>query len=108
MRMMMAKPNYTRRAFTALAAVAVLAMLLLVAARPALAQTTLETPYISSPANNSDSDDGNIHFGGYSNYDNLGSTFDLYEVFDDGQKKKVGTGTGDGGCALNDCDCESG
>src|SRR5215207_3688278 len=59
MRVMMAKSNYYTRAFMALAAVAVLAMLLLAAARPALAQT------IEVPANNSTDTDGDLYFEGY-------------------------------------------
>ena len=103
------KPNYTRRAFTALAAGAVLAMLLLAAAGPAFAQTAVETPYISYPANNSVDNDGDIVFSGLGSYDMLGFTVDLYEDLPEGPNK-VGTGTvyGTGSCFGGPCDCESG
>ena len=89
----MAKPNYyTRRAFTALAAGAVLAMLLLlVAAVPALADAGWG-PTIDAPANNSVDNDGDIEFSGPSFSTLLGDTVDLYEDLPEGPNK-VGTGT---------------
>src|SRR5215217_2295402 len=103
----MAKPNYyTRRSFTALAAGAVLTMLLLVAVRPALAQTAVEAPHIDYPANNSVDSDGDFEVGSYSEYDMQGNIFDLYEDLPEGPNK-VGTGYVYGYCSI-DCDCPAG
>jgi len=91
----MQKPNYYFRVVSTTlvviaAAGAVLAMLLLLGARDALAQsadtTPPEAPTISSPANNSVSEDGNLYVSGGGQ--SVGDTIDLFEG-----ENKVGTGT---------------
>src|SRR5215203_3154721 len=80
----MVKPNYYFRVsttFVVMAAGAVLAMLLLLGARDALAQeadtTPPEAPTIDSPANNSVSENGDIDFFGHGQ--SVGDTIDLFE-----------------------------